>query len=174
MPDNLAPDQLSAIRSTFTGSGDKTIPITTENWQIITDAMAQTTQGPGGTAAAARLEGIDFAGKTGTAQVMSHAALARSGGGHKTVPNAWFVGIAPRRNPDIVVAVLWENGDWGANSAKLAAQVINAYVTKQRVKSGNVMKFASNTRPANDETPDGTGGLAPAALPGKGTEINEQ
>jgi penicillin-binding protein 2 len=173
MPDNLAPDQLSAIRSTFTGSGDKTVPLTPENWQIITDGMAQTTQG-NGTAAAARLEGIDFAGKTGTAQVMSHAALARSGGGHKTVPNAWFVGIAPRRNPDIVVAVLWENGDWGANSAKLAAQVINAFVTKQRVKSGNVMKFASATAPANDDTPDGAGGLAPAALPAKGTERNEQ
>jgi penicillin-binding protein 2 len=177
MPDNLAPDQLSAIRSTFTGSGDKTVPLTAENWQIITDGMAQTTQG-NGTAAAARLEGIDFAGKTGTAQVMSHAALARSGGGHKTVPNAWFVGIAPRRNPDIVVAVLWENGDWGANSAKLAAQVINAYVTKQRMKAGNVMKFASATQPANDDTPsnlpDGAGGLAPAALPAKGTERNEQ
>jgi penicillin-binding protein 2 len=106
---------------------------------------------------------------------MSHAALARSGGGHKTVPNAWFVGIAPRRNPDIVVAVLWENGDWGANSAKLAAQVINAFVTKQRVKAGNIMKFASTTRPANDDSiPDGTGGLAPAALPAKGTERNEQ
>jgi len=177
MPDNLAPDQLSAIRSTFTGSGDKTVPLTPENWQIITDGMAQTTQG-NGTAAAARLEGIDFAGKTGTAQVMSHAALARSGGGHKTVPNAWFVGIAPRRNPDIVVAVLWENGDWGANSAKLAAQVINAFVTKQRIKSGNVMKFASATQPSNDDTPsnlpDGAGGLAPALLPAKGTERNNQ
>ena len=40
--------------------------------------------------------------------------------------------MAPRRNPDIVVAVLWEHGNWGNNSAKLAAQVINAFVTKQR------------------------------------------
>ena len=91
-----------------------------------------------GTAAAAHLEGIDFAGKTGTAQVMSHDALASSGGGHKTVPNAWFVGMAPRRNPDIVVAVLWENGDWGDNSAKLGAQVINAFVEKQRKRENNI------------------------------------
>ena len=48
------------------------------------------------------------------------------------MPNAWFVGMAPRRNPDIVVAVLWEHGNWGNNSAKLAAQVIDAFVTKQR------------------------------------------
>ena len=63
---------------------------------------------------------------------MSHDALARSGGGHKTDPNAWFVGMAPRRNPDIVVAVLWEHGNWGNNSAKLAAQVIDAYYPQHR------------------------------------------
>jgi penicillin-binding protein 2 len=175
MPDNLAPDQLSAIRSTYAGSGDKTIPLSPENWQIITDAMAQTTIS--GTAATSHLEGIDFAGKTGTAQVMSHAALAHSGGGHKTVPNAWFVGMAPRRNPDIVVAVLWENGNWGEYSAKLAAQVINAYVTKQRTKSGNIMRLASTAQPGSNndaptDIPDGAGGSAPAALPAKGTERN--
>jgi penicillin-binding protein 2 len=119
--------------------------MTSENWQIITDAMAATTVT--GTAAASHLEGIDFAGKTGTAQVMSHAALARSGGGHKTIPNAWFVGMAPRRNPDIVVAVLWENGDWGANSAKLGAQIINAYVTKQRRRENNI-RIAQAAPPA--------------------------
>lgn len=135
-PEEVPAEDLAAIRETFPGSGDKTVPISTENWQIITDAMAETTTS--GTAAASHLEGIDFAGKTGTAQVMSHDALSRTGGGHKTVPNAWFVGMAPRRNPDIVVAVLWENGDWGANSAKLAAQVIDAFVNKQRKRENNV------------------------------------
>ncbi len=50
--------------------------------------------------------------------------------------------MTPRRNPDIVVAVLWEHGNWGNNSAKLAAQVINAYITKQRTRAGNLMKVA--------------------------------
>jgi penicillin-binding protein 2 len=135
-PDEVPAQELTAIHETFPGSGDATIPLAPENWQIITDAMAAATTT--GTAAASHLEGIDFAGKTGTAQVMSHDALARSGGGHKTVPNAWFVGMAPRRNPDIVVAVLWENGDWGANSAKLGAQVIDAFVNKQRKRENNV------------------------------------
>jgi penicillin-binding protein 2 len=135
-PDELSTEEKSAIQSTFPGSGDKTIPLTPENWETITDAMAQVTIM--GTAAASHMEGIDFIGKTGTAQVMSHAALATSGGGHKTVPNSWFVGMAPRRNPDIVVAVLWQNGDQGANSAKLAAQIINTYVTKKRKAAGNL------------------------------------
>ncbi len=138
-PDEVPAQELSAIHETFPGSGDATIPLFPENWQIITDGMAQaTTPGPFNTAGASHLEGIDFAGKTGTAQVMSHDALARSGGGHHTVPNAWFVGMAPRRNPDIVVAVLWQNGDWGSNSARLGAQVIDAFVNKQRKRENNV------------------------------------
>jgi penicillin-binding protein 2 len=102
---------------------------------------------------------------------MSHAALARSGGGHKTVPNAWFVGMAPRRNPDIVVAVLWENGDWGANSAKLGAQIINAYVTKQRRRENN-LRIAQATPPA----PSGVaspGQNGEPASPGSAPQNNE-
>jgi penicillin-binding protein 2 len=104
----------------------------------------------------AHLEGVDFAGKTGTAQVMSHAALERSGGGQKTVPNAWFVGMAPRRNPDIVVAVLLENGDWGWHSAELAAQVIDVYVNKQRKKEGN-LRLADLPKPAASPVPNPDG-----------------
>jgi penicillin-binding protein 2 len=145
MQDGISADQRSAVESTFSGSGDKTVPLTNANWQTITDAMAETMNS--GTAAPSHLEGIDFAGKTGTAQVMGHDALARSGGGHKTVPNAWFVGMTPRRNPDIVVAVLWENGDWGANSAKLGAQVVDTFVTKQRKAAGN-LHIAEEPKPA--------------------------
>jgi len=157
-PSEVPPQELEAVHETFNGSGEKTISMTKENWEIITDALAQTTVM--GTASASHLEGIDFAGKTGTAQVMSHAALARSGGGHKTVPNAWFVGLAPRRNPDIVVVVLWQNGNWGANSAKLAARVIEAYVDKQRKLAHNVA-----TPPPAPETTS-----APAPPPAKAPE----
>jgi len=135
-PDEVSDQERQAIQSTFNGSGEKTVPLSPENWETITNAMAQVTIS--GTAAASHMEGIDFIGKTGTAQVMSHDALAKLGGGHKTVPNSWFVGMAPRRNPDIVVAVLWQNGDQGANSAKLAAQIIDTFVTKQRKAAGNL------------------------------------
>jgi penicillin-binding protein 2 len=145
-PDEVPADQLEAIHETFPGSGDKTIPLTTENWQIITDAMANVTSSPIGTAYAAHLDGVDFAGKTGTAQVMGHDALSRTNKGHNTEPNAWFVGMAPRRNPDIVVAVLWEHGNWGNNSAKLAAQIIDAYVNKQRKRDNNI-RVADTVKP---------------------------
>ncbi|HZT35202.1 MAG TPA: hypothetical protein VFA15_04730, partial [Nitrososphaera sp.] len=46
--------------------------------------------------------------------------------------NVWFAGVAPRRNPEIVVAVLLEHGVNSAFAARTASQVIKAYVEKQR------------------------------------------
>ena len=146
-PDELPPEMLSAIQATYPGSGDRVIPITPENWETITDAMAATL-GPGGTGAAVHLEGIAFAGKTGTAEVVSHSAGAKSLGTGNERANAWFVGMAPRRNPDIVVTVLCEHGGWGAEAAApLVAQVINAFVNKQRKKEDNLLRVADQPKP---------------------------
>jgi penicillin-binding protein 2 len=139
--DELSQDQLEAVQSSFPGSGSKTIPLTTENWQIITDDMAQTTLT--GTAAASHLAGIDFAGKTGTAQIVSHNFGEKAMGAGNERAHAWFVGMVPRRNPDIVVAVLVEHGGFGGDaSAPLVARVINAFVTKQRKREGNLLPVA--------------------------------
>lgn len=136
-PDELPKQIDESIAENYPGSGNKDIPITTANWETISDAMAQTMIN--GTASAVRLEGIDMAGKTGTAQVVSHNFGDKSVGTGADKANAWFVGMAPRRNPDIVVAVLCEHGGWGAEaSAPVAVQVINAFVNKQRRKAGNL------------------------------------
>ena len=169
-PDELPPDMLSAIQATYPGSGDRVIPITPENWETISDAMAATL-GPGGTAGAMHLEGIDFAGKTGTAQLVSHSAGATSLGKGNERANAWFVGMAPRRNPDIVVAVLCEHGGWGATAAApLAAQVINAFVNKQRRREGNLLRVVEVPKPVANPSPnpDGvpTASVTPALHPG--------
>jgi penicillin-binding protein 2 len=138
LSEELSSDQLQALESTYPGSGDKTISISQDNWQIITDDMANVIS-PIGTGAAVRLEGIDFAGKTGTAQVVNHSAGAKDLGKGLERANAWFVGMVPRRNPDMVVAVLCEHGGWGAEAAApLAAQVVNAFVSKQRKRDGNI------------------------------------
>ena len=136
LPGQVPEDMANAVRDTFPGSGDVTIPLSPENWQTITDGMYAVTSSPIGTAYAAHLEGIDFAGKTGTADVVS--GRQKNSTNKSTLPNAWFVGMTPRRNPDIAVAVLWQHGYWGNNSAKLASQVIDAFVEKQRKRSGNL------------------------------------
>ena len=146
-PDELPEDFHRALEDTYPGSGKVDIPIDPENWEIVTDGMAQVTQ-PGlyHTAGGEHLEGIDFAGKTGTAQLMSHQALDKTGKGKVTRPNVWFVGITPRRNPELVVAVLWQNGDKSWYSARIGARVISAYVEKQR-------RLANNLQPQKAATP---------------------
>ena len=160
--DEVPADLRQAVSESFPGSGNRTIELSTANWQLITDAMAQTLIS--GTGAAAHLEGIDFAGKTGTAQVVNHSAGATSLGKGNERANAWFVGMAPRRNPDIVVAVLWEHGGWGAGSAPLAASVVNTFVTKQR-KQQNNLRIAEVPKPAAvaPASPDSAAEEAPAS-----------
>jgi penicillin-binding protein 2 len=107
------------------------IPIDPKSWEIITDAMAGVVN-PGGTAPSAHLQGIDFAGKTGSAQTISNALKARLGAAGKNFKdNGWFVGVEPRRNPEIVVCALLEEGEHGYLAARTAAAVIKAYVEKQ-------------------------------------------
>jgi penicillin-binding protein 2 len=109
------------------------IPIDPKNWEIITDAMAAVVN-PGGTAALSHLQNIDFAGKTGSAQTISNALKAKLGaeGKAKFKDNGWFVGVEPRRNPEIVVCTLLEEGEHGYLAARTAAKVIKAFVDKQR------------------------------------------
>ena len=127
---------------------------------IITDGMAAATE-PGLCHTAARhLEGIDFAGKTGTAQVVSHEALEKTGKGKEHLPNGWFVGVIPRRNPEFVVAVLWEHGDWGYRGA-LAAQVVTAYVNKKRRKATTFRR--QQARSLSRWAPSGRAGIRATA-----------
>jgi len=108
------------------------VPIDPANWQIITDAMANVVN-PIGTAPSAHLQGIDFAGKTGSAQTISNVAKARlANGKSKFKDNGWFVGVEPRRNPEIVVCALLEEGEHGYLAARVVSQVIKAYVEKER------------------------------------------
>jgi penicillin-binding protein 2 len=109
------------------------VPIDPKNWETITDAMADVVN-PGGTAALSHLQGIDFAGKTGSAQTISNTLKAKLGalGKSKFKDNGWFAGVEPRRNPEIVVCALLEEGEHGYLAARTAAQVIKAYVEKQR------------------------------------------
>ena len=68
-----------------------------------------------GTGTAAALEGIDVAGKTGTAEV-----------DNATSNQAWFIGFAPVRNPRMAVAVTIERtqGQGGTDAAPIAKQVL--------------------------------------------------
>jgi penicillin-binding protein 2 len=138
-PDQLPAEFRKSMLDSFPGTGDAYVPIDPANWEIVTDGMYNVTQ-PGlwHTAGAEGLPGIDFAGKTGTAQQMSHEALEKTNKGKATYPNVWFVGVTPRRNPELVVAVLWQDGEFSYYPARIAGRVVEAFVDKKRRLAGNL------------------------------------
>ena len=80
-------------------------------WAVVND----------GTGIAAKIPGIDIAGKTGTAQMIAHSK-AEKGQDH-----AWFAAFAPVRDPEVVVVVLVERGGKGGQvAAPIARRILNA------------------------------------------------
>ncbi len=99
-------------------------------WEFLQEAMWGVVN-EGGTGWRARVQGFDVCGKTGTAQVASRAKIAETKDSERPEHlrnHAWFVGFAPRVNPEIAIAVLVEHGGGGGQSAApIAGQVIETY-----------------------------------------------
>ncbi len=130
-------------------SGGKLIPphflknatgLKTDDFPISDDTVDQVTQGmygvvnesDGTTSGLVKLQNIEFCGKTGTAQIMSYDLRDRLGKKHTVRDNGWFVGYAPRRNPEIVVAALVQSGGWGSvSAAPIVRDIVKAYYDKK-------------------------------------------
>jgi penicillin-binding protein 2 len=81
-------------------------------WAVVND---------NGTGAAARIPGLDIAGKTGTAQMIAKSK-AEKGQDH-----AWFAAFAPAKAPEVVIVVLVERGGKGGQvAAPIARKILNA------------------------------------------------
>jgi penicillin-binding protein 2 len=117
--------------------GEERFPISEPTVEKITDAMYGVINEPGGTGGKLKLAGIEFSGKSGTAQVIGYGTRDRVGKEKKFEDNAWFVGYAPRRNPEIVVSVLvQESGQHGGEaSGPVARDIIKAYYDKKARKT---------------------------------------
>ena len=112
---------------------ERTLPFKQSNFDYIKKGMEGVLR-PGGTAwrVGAGLQ-YTMAGKTGTAQVKSiaqgksynAAALAVQHRDH-----AWFIAFAPVDKPKIAIAVILENGGWGATAAPIARQLADFYLLK--------------------------------------------
>lgn len=107
------------------------IPFKADHFEYVKHAMEKVLQ-PGGTGYGIG-HGLAYSmgGKTGTAQVVQiqqgkrydAAALREQHRDH-----AWFIAFAPVEKPEIAVAVLLENGGWGANAAPLARSLTDFYL----------------------------------------------
>src|SRR5205823_14263546 len=116
--------------------GVERFPISERTVEKITDAMYGVINEPGGTGGQLRLAGVELSGKSGTAQVIGYDTLARIHKEKKFLDNAWFVGYAPRRNPEIVVcSLVQETGKHGGEAAgPVVRDIIKAYYDKKNKK----------------------------------------
>ena len=144
----------------------KNIPVDRNGWNLITDAMGRVLL-PEGTAPSAHVEGVDIAGKTGSAQVVSLATRAKHAHDENLAQNGWFVGFTPRRNPDIIVCTLFEGGEHGKLAARIATEVIKAFVDKQRRQPTNVAR-----EDAHDRVEAGALWTSPDDEDGDGDKLN--
>jgi penicillin-binding protein 2 len=87
----------------------------------------------GGTGAQNVIPGIEFCGKTGSAQLASVDVAKAAAANHEQnlKDNAWFVGFAPRRAPEIVVVALFEHGVHGQFAGPIVRDVVKAYFDKK-------------------------------------------
>ena len=105
-----------------------------EHLDIVRNGMLRMVQ-EGGGRHFAKLDSFLVAGKTGTAQ-------NPHGNDH-----GWFVGFAPFDNPQIVVAVIYENGGYGSPSASPIAGLLMEQYLYGRVKRQHLIDYVVNYRP---------------------------
>ena len=108
-------------------------------WDYMHKAMQRVLRGKWGTARATgwKLKGYEMAGKTGTAQVFGIAqdeeydaeTVAR-----KLRDHALFIAFAPLEDPEIVVAIIEENGEHGSAVAPIAKTIMDVYLLKDDLK----------------------------------------
>ncbi len=105
------------------------VPIAKENFDLVCEGLFRVVNDEG-TGRAAKIQGLDICGKTGTGQILAkenprYKILTQE---KRFMPNSWFVSFAPRKDPRLAIVVLVENGgDAGAIAAPLAAQIYKKY-----------------------------------------------
>jgi penicillin-binding protein 2 len=141
----VTPIQLARMIAAVSNGGDlpqphllKNLNAKVDHFPLAEDTVEQVTQGmygvinEGGTGSTLKLQNIEFSGKSGTAQLMSYGAGSKLGKKGKET-NGWFVGYAPRRNPEIVVAAVIQGSSehGGVTAGPVVRDIVKAYYDKK-------------------------------------------
>ncbi len=108
--------------------------IDAETFRIVKRAMFLVANGPSGTARSAKVPGVQLAGKTGTAQVMSFSAdqIYKSCNSRPMSMrhHGWYVAWAPWDKPEITVAVLAQHSCSSHAAIPIVRDIMEAYFKK--------------------------------------------
>ena len=132
--DGLGPEQLMAAGLLERSETPPDIKVRDERyWDQVTRGMIEVVHGPRGTAYKLSQDAAyTIAGKSGTAQVVAirqGEKYDRNKVRERHRDHALFVAFAPAENPQIVVAVMVENGESGSGVAgPVAKQVLDAWL----------------------------------------------
>jgi penicillin-binding protein 2 len=143
-------------------------PLSENTVEQVTDGMygvVNEARGTGAFALAelkrANLQNVEFCGKTGTAQVISAQKLQLLGGDRRHFGyNTWFIGFAPKRNPEIAVAVLVQDTalEAGGIAAPIAGRFVEAYFQQKLGQPIHELqaKQVAPPKPSKSKGPAGT------------------
>ena len=122
-------------------------PISEETVEKVTQGMADVVnpQYAHGTGHVAYIPGVELCGKSGSAQTIGAEGLAKAKNRADFKDNAWFVGFAPRRNPEIVVSVLVQSTQkhGGEIAAPVVRDVVKAYYDKKNKQNAQQLTAAN-------------------------------
>ena len=138
-------DQLLALGVDPPDDREQNFPLSESTLDALTRGMWGVVNEGEGTGASARCPGIDIAGKTGTAQVVS-VDLQKSERNASFKNNAWFVGFAPSNKPEIVVAALVMQGEHSTVAVPVAREVIKAYFDKKTAQKPPLVQTQNQVR----------------------------
>ena len=111
----------------------------------------------------AKLEGIQVAGKTGSAQVVTHARLETNKKAREYQPHGWFICFAPADQPRVALVVMVEHGVAGGTSAApVAGQILSRYFGVRPIGPG--MNLPPDNPPVDPSPQPLRAQAAPAAL----------
>lgn len=122
---------------------------TSQDLDLIREALVAVVNETHGTGGAARLPDVMVGGKTGTAQVIHLSQFKNAK--EEDIPykyrdHAWFTSFAPAEAPEIAVTVLVEHGGHGGSAAgPVAKQVLERYFAQK--KKGATTATAPDRQP---------------------------
>lgn len=132
-------DANGKIERDFTPNVIRRLPIDPEDIQAIEKGLWSVVNGERGTAPNSRVEGIEVAGKTGTAEYCDVIPKednpeeydCRRDEKDNLPTHAWYVAYAPFEKPEIaVVAFVYNGGEGSATAVPIVRDILNAYFTE--------------------------------------------
>lgn len=132
-------DAEGKLQRDFTPKVIRQLPVDPEDMKAVEEGLWSVVNGVRGTAPASRIEGIEVAGKTGTAEYCDVIPKednpeeydCRRDEKDNLPTHAWYVAYAPFEKPEIaVLAFVYDGGEGSATTVPIVRDILNAYFTE--------------------------------------------